>query len=41
MDWLVGHEPYLDLARPIDVLLEHGAAPLIVALDGIESLGYA
>jgi uncharacterized protein (DUF2384 family) len=41
MDWLVGHEPYLDHARPIDVLVKHGAAPLIVALDGIESLGYA
>jgi uncharacterized protein (DUF2384 family) len=41
MDWLVGNDPFLDHARPIDVLVKHGAAPLIVALDAFESLGYA
>jgi uncharacterized protein (DUF2384 family) len=37
MDWLVGNDPFLDHARPIDVLVKHGAAPLIVALDAFES----
>lgn len=41
MDWLVGSEPFLDHARPIDVLVKHGAAPLIMALDAFEALGYA
>lgn len=41
MNWLVGHEPFLNDARPIDVLALRGAAPLIEALDGIESGGYA
>ena len=41
MDWLVGNDPFLDHARPIDVLVKHGAAPLIVALNAFESLGYA
>lgn len=41
MHWLVGHEPFLNDARPIDVLAVRGAAPLIEALDGIESDGYA
>lgn len=41
MQWLVGHEPFLNDARPIDVLAQRGAAPLIQALDGIESGGYA
>ncbi|HMF29552.1 MAG TPA: hypothetical protein VKE42_12310, partial [Candidatus Cybelea sp.] len=34
-EWLVGHEPFLNDARPIDVLGVRGAAPLIEALDGI------
>lgn len=41
MDWLVGNEPFLGHARPIDVLVKAGAAPLIVALDAFEALGYA
>lgn len=41
MDWLVGNEPYLDMARPIDVLVARGSAPLIQALEGIDSGGYA
>jgi putative toxin-antitoxin system antitoxin component (TIGR02293 family) len=40
MDWLVGNEPYLDHARPIDVLVSRGSAPLIEALRGIDSGGY-
>lgn len=41
MDWLVGNDSFLDNARPIDVLVVRGAAPLIVALDAFEALGYA
>jgi uncharacterized protein (DUF2384 family) len=41
MDWLVGHEPHLQGARPIDVLVRRGAAPLITALQGIDAGGYA
>jgi uncharacterized protein (DUF2384 family) len=41
MDWLVGREPYLDHARPVDVLVARGASPLIDALRGIKSTGYA
>jgi uncharacterized protein (DUF2384 family) len=41
MDWLVGNDPFLDYARPIDVLVKQGAAPLIVALEAFEALGYA
>jgi uncharacterized protein (DUF2384 family) len=41
MDWLVGREPFLDDARPIDVLVTKGAAPLIRALDAFEALAYA
>ena len=41
MDWLVGNEPYLDHARPIDVLVSRGSGPLIEALEGIDSGGYA
>lgn len=41
MDWLVGREPFLNNARPIDVLVTRGAAPLIEALRGITSTGYA
>lgn len=39
--WLVGHEPFLNDARPIDVLAVRGAAPLIEALDGIAAGAYA
>ena len=39
--WLVGHEPFLGGARPLDVLGLHGAAPVIDALDAIASGGYA
>ncbi len=41
MDWLVGNEPYLNFARPIDVLVTRGSGPLIEALEGIDSGGYA
>ncbi len=41
MDWLVGKEPFLDHARPIDVIVTRGAAPLIMALDAFQSLAYA
>lgn len=41
MDWLVGNEPFLDGARPIDVLTTRGAGPLIAALAGIAATGYA
>jgi hypothetical protein len=41
MDWLVGSEPFLDDARPIDILVKDGAAPLIRALHAIEALAYA
>lgn len=39
--WLIGHEPFLDEARPIDVLGARGAAPLIEALDAIAAGAYA
>lgn len=39
--WLVGHEPFLGGARPIDVMGVRGAAPVIDALDAISSGGYA
>lgn len=41
VEWLVGNEPFLDHARPIDVLVSRGSAPLIDALEGIDSAGYA
>jgi uncharacterized protein (DUF2384 family) len=41
MDWLVGHEPFLDGARPIDVLVLRGSAPVIGALLAIEAAAYA
>ncbi len=41
MDWLVGNDPFLDHARPIDILVKQGAAPLIMALNAFEALGYA
>jgi uncharacterized protein (DUF2384 family) len=40
-DWLVGNEPFLDHARPIDVLVARGSGPLIEALKSIDSGGYA
>jgi uncharacterized protein (DUF2384 family) len=39
--WLVGHEPFLNEARPVDVLAVRGAAPLIEALDAIAASAYA
>jgi len=39
--WLVGHEPFLNEARPIDVLAVRGAAPLIEALDAIAAGAFA
>ena len=39
--WLVGHEPFLYEARPIDVLAVRGAGPLIEALDAIAAGAYA
>jgi len=39
--WLVGSEPLLGGARPIDVLVTEGAAPVIRAIDGIAEGAYA
>jgi putative toxin-antitoxin system antitoxin component (TIGR02293 family) len=39
--WLVGHEPFLNDARPIDVLAVRGSAPLVEALDAIAAGAYA
>jgi len=39
--WLVGSEPLLGGARPIDVLVLEGAAPVIRAIDGIAEGAYA
>jgi uncharacterized protein (DUF2384 family) len=39
--WLLGSEPFLGGARPLDVLAQKGAAPLIEALAAIEADGYA
>jgi uncharacterized protein (DUF2384 family) len=39
--WLVGSEPLLGGARPIDVLAAEGAAPVIRAIDGIAAGAYA
>jgi uncharacterized protein (DUF2384 family) len=41
MDWLVGHEPFLDHARPVDVLVTRGAQPLIESLRAMDAGGYA
>jgi len=41
MLWLLGSEPLLGGARPLDVLALRGAAPLIQALHGIEAGAYA
>jgi uncharacterized protein (DUF2384 family) len=39
--WLVGAEPLLGGARPIDVLVLEGAAPVVRAIDGIMQGAYA
>jgi uncharacterized protein (DUF2384 family) len=39
--WLVGSEPLLGGARPIDVLVTEGAAPVIRAIDGIMEGAFA
>ena len=39
--WLVGSEPLLGGARPIDVLVLEGAAPVIRAIDGIAEGAYS
>jgi uncharacterized protein (DUF2384 family) len=39
--WLVGSEPLLGGARPLDVLVTEGAAPVIRAIDGITQGAYA
>jgi uncharacterized protein (DUF2384 family) len=39
--WLVGSEPLLGGARPIDVMVLEGAAPVIRAIDGISEGAYA
>ena len=40
-DWLAGSEPLLDGARPIDVLKNRGAIPVIQALEGRAAGVYA
>jgi uncharacterized protein (DUF2384 family) len=39
--WLTGAEPLLAGARPIDVLVMEGAAPVIRAIDGIAQGAFA
>jgi uncharacterized protein (DUF2384 family) len=39
--WLIGSEPLLGGARPIDVLAIEGASPVIRAIDGISQGAYA
>ena len=39
--WLVGSEPLLGGARPIDVMAMEGAAPVIRAIDGIMQGAYS
>ena len=41
VDWLIGTDPYLGGARPIDVLVLRGAGPVIEALEAHASFGYA
>jgi uncharacterized protein (DUF2384 family) len=36
-DWFDGNEPFLEYARPIDVLALQGSGPLIAALRSIAS----
>jgi uncharacterized protein (DUF2384 family) len=40
MDWLVSSEPFLNHARPIDVLVVRGSAPHIEALEAFSG-GFA
>jgi uncharacterized protein (DUF2384 family) len=39
--WLVGCEPLLGGARPVDVLIMEGAAPVIRTIDAIAEGAYA
>ena len=39
--WLAGSEPLLGGARPIDVLVQEGSAPVIRAIDGVTQGAYA
>jgi uncharacterized protein (DUF2384 family) len=39
--WLVGSEPLLGGARPIDVLVIEGAGPVVRVIDGIAQGAYA
>ena len=39
--WLIGSEPLLGGARPIDVLVSEGASPVVRAIDGISQGAYA
>jgi len=39
--WLVGSEPLLGGARPIDVPAMEGAGPVVRAIDGIATGVYA
>jgi uncharacterized protein (DUF2384 family) len=39
--WLLGSEPLLGGARPMDVLVIEGAAPVIRAIDGVMQGAYA
>jgi uncharacterized protein (DUF2384 family) len=39
--WLLGSEPLLGGARPIDVLAMEGAAPVIRTIEGIAQGAYA
>jgi hypothetical protein len=39
--WIIGSEPLLGGARPIDVLALRGIAPVIEALNAIEDGAYA
>ena len=39
--WLTGSEPLLGGARPIDVLVTEGAAPVIRTIDGIAAGAFA
>lgn len=41
VDWLVGNDPFLNHARPIDVLVLRGSASLIEALEAFDSGGFA
>ncbi|MEO6990160.1 MAG: hypothetical protein ABI202_01475 [Candidatus Baltobacteraceae bacterium] len=39
--WLVGSDPLLGGARPVDVLMVRGAGQLVAALDAIEQGAFA